>query len=139
MYPGDPAGSAGNVINCFVPDTKVRANVEYAMRSNYSGVIIKIITSRGSVLSVTPNHPILTDKGFIPAKDINKHDNLVTYSGGIKQNLLGRIRAIYNKNVPTSIKDVFKSISLSGTIDRRMVTEFDLHGDTKEGMAISML
>lgn len=78
-YPGDPAGDPEEVYNCFVGDTYVSTNtdIERSYKHEYKGDLITIKTSAGVEFSCTPNHPILTVRGWIPAKFLDNGDNLV--------------------------------------------------------------
>jgi hypothetical protein len=101
LYPGDPMGSAGNIIRCFVSsrtliftnegwvkikDIKIGdlvlthknrfRKVLKTNKSNYEGNIIKIFVGEKSVV-VTPEHPFLNDKNiWVQAKDLRAHDKI---------------------------------------------------------------
>lgn len=51
------------------------------MRSEYSGDVVEIGTASGARLSVTPNHIVLTERGWIRAKNIVKGDKVIHYVG----------------------------------------------------------
>ena len=54
--------------NCFVGDTNVAGpDILRTIRRHYEGPLVNICTATGRELSVTPNHPILTDKGWVEA------------------------------------------------------------------------
>jgi hypothetical protein len=64
---------------CVLGDTLVNtADATLGYRSQYSGPIIIIKCLSGKKLAVTPNHAILTPRGFTPAKLIKQGDNLVS-------------------------------------------------------------
>ena len=64
--------------HCVLPGAMVSGPpVEAAMRRDYEGEVVTLVTSGGRDLTVTPNHPILTDRGWVPAQFINEGDNLV--------------------------------------------------------------
>jgi len=112
-YPGDPSAVPGNVINCFVPETLIyNSGIKGMIQRRYSGSIIKINTANGINLSVTPNHPILTNRGWILANRIVKNDYLIqsfmsnSFSGGHPDITNGNSRAdsLYRfSKVPLSI------------------------------------
>ncbi len=67
--------------NCVTGDTRIIAtDIEKLLRANYSGKIIKISFSHSGVLSVTPNHMVLTNRGFRAAKFLCKGDKIITSS-----------------------------------------------------------
>src|SRR5262249_40357188 len=41
--------------------------VEKGFRRRYEGELIVISTADGDELAITPNHPVLTDRGWVPA------------------------------------------------------------------------
>ncbi|WP_173005791.1 minor capsid protein [Faecalicatena contorta] len=68
--------------NCVLPDTKIIApDMEAMMKSEYLGDVIEIGTSNGTRLTVTPNHIVLTARGWCRAKNLIKGDKVVYYSG----------------------------------------------------------
>ena len=59
--------------NCLVPGGTVLAEGVMAHTSReYSGTVITLETSTGNRITVTPNHPILTTAGFVPAAALHK-------------------------------------------------------------------
>ena len=67
---------------CVLPGTKIIApGMEAIMRSEYSGDVVEIGTASGARLSVTPNHIVLTERGWIRAKNIVKGDKVIHYTG----------------------------------------------------------
>jgi hypothetical protein len=108
--PGDPSGSAEQVINCFTGDTAVSFNsLKKSIKSFYTGEIITIKTKLGYHISVTPNHPIMTNEGLIAAKFVNEFTNLVccpmdvSFSADLDVN-----------NIPSTFKQVHDSLSVVG-------------------------
>jgi len=126
-YPCDKSGSPENTINCLVPETQIAGDIIGASKAFYSGKIIKIITSGGKTITVTPNHPVLTDKGFVFAKDLVEGQNLVAYTGKINDTF----RLVDNdvKEKPTTIENVFSSLNMSFPAEKLMVTGLDFNGD----------
>jgi hypothetical protein len=85
MFPGDTSlGAPGEqTINCFAPWTKVSSvGLRAAMRHDYRGELIELSAGGNVNLSVTPNHPILTSRGWVLAGEINKGDSLFHCSFG---------------------------------------------------------
>ena len=78
MYPGDPNARPANVWNCFVGDIKVASDSEIirSYKHDYSGELFTIKTASGVEFTCTPNHPILTDRGWVGAKFLNDGDRL---------------------------------------------------------------
>ncbi len=77
-YPGDPAGDPEEVINCFAPWSLVHVgSLQAAMFREYSGQLIEVSFGSPVNLTVTPNHPVLTDRGWIAAGLLKEGDNLI--------------------------------------------------------------
>lgn len=117
----------GNAINCYLPDTRVAGRFIGGVKSNYVGKAIEIVTSDGRRLRVTPNHPILTDRGLVAAGDINKGCNVFTYGDKIKDS--AGVSHLDNDDGYSLIKDKFTSISKVGRSFTAGVTAIDFHGD----------
>jgi len=67
----------GEEIQCFPFDTPVRlhdSTIRKAFRHRYRGKLATIVTASGESLSATPNHPILTGRGWIPAHLVDVGD-----------------------------------------------------------------
>lgn len=115
-------------VNCVLGDTIVSAdNVKAATKMNYSGDIVELKTRSGKVLSVTPNHILLTQRGWVAAKNIKKSDKVVANSDRVK-NLSGDDAINGNK---TTIADEFVSLEkASGVVAVEVpVTAKDFKGD----------
>lgn len=82
MYPKDPSGEPEEVYNCFIPETNigVDSKIIRSYKHRYEGEVISIKSSMGVNFTCTPNHPILTDRGWVKAKFLNKGDNLIVTS-----------------------------------------------------------
>lgn len=64
--------------HCVVGDTRVSGSGLLAgMRREYEGVLVHIVTAGGRELTVTPEHPILTARGWVLAGGIVNGDHLV--------------------------------------------------------------
>jgi hypothetical protein len=115
--------------NCVLGDTLISAcdSISSIFRRAYEGEIIVITTSSGNILRVTPNHPILCDVGFIPAKFIKAGDNLVV------DNCL-KIIPSFNKSADqkvSRIEDIFSSLRVASGMKSKIVplSAKDFHGD----------
>jgi hypothetical protein len=67
---------------CVAPDTDVEilGGALAGYRRLYRGPLVDLLTVRGKKLSVTPNHPILTDHGWVAAGLLKKGDHVVSRS-----------------------------------------------------------
>lgn len=128
LYPGDTSqGATGaQVINCFIPETIVAVNdLKSAIKREYSGQVIKLCAGSGVNLTVTPNHPILTQKGWIPASEVVKGDNLF-YCGIGRQN--SRLHPDIADGITTAEQLYNAAQSLCG-VNRVCREVVNLHGE----------
>lgn len=120
-----------NHFGCILPHQNLQGNIIGASKAWYSGEAIKIYTSGGTVLSVTPNHPILTMKGFLAAGNLTKGEDLLHYVGENKS--VGRRSSNNKQYAPTFVEDVFSSfLDISRSIlsfDEIHCSPLDFHGD----------
>lgn len=127
-YPGDPDAPAREVINCFVKETRIASNtsVEAATEREYIGELVTIETRGGIKFTCTPNHPVLTDKGWIAAGALYEGCNILT--SGFAENFCSWIYPNKNNVVPCiyDIYQLFSRISFVNRIARGLV---NFHGD----------
>lgn len=115
--------------NCFPAGVLVNGPALLAAFARwYEGEIVIITTASGTELPVTPNHPILTPKGWVAAGLLNEGDNIVRYAG--QKGMMHGIDPD-NQDVPTPIEQVVNSFGKScGMAPRSVpVTSEDFHGD----------
>lgn len=115
--------------NCVIGETLVSSPaIRAAYRRQYSGEIIIIHTARGKKLSVTPNHPILTDHGWVAAKFLRHGDNVISRS-----NSYVSFRASPNINQSEArIENVFESLCVSGMVFRFPASAGHFHGEISD-------
>jgi hypothetical protein len=121
-------GSAAADINCIPGDMiPIGIDTEKLYRRYYSGEMVHIETSAGNKFSLTPNHPILTEKGWIKAGKIIKGESIISVN-------LGKVRKIAEpdiKYVPPIIAQVFDLFSIIGSKQRMGGSKKQFHGDGK--------
>ena len=94
---------------CVLPDTKIIApGLEAITKSYYSGVVFEFVLSDGRRLTVSPNHIMLTTRGWVRAKDVLQTDNVISYCGGVEPFFKGN--PTNNDCIPT-IEKVFASLA----------------------------
>ena len=114
----DPDYSDGTIpdahANCIIGDTHVLSpDLENIQRAYYSGAIVKIMTAKGRRLSVTPNHIVLTSRGWVAAKNLTKTDSVISYNFG--EETSPKINPNDDKS-PASIEQIFTSFIESGSM-----------------------
>lgn len=125
----DPAAAPIPVVsthpNCFAEGTKVSGSFLLATRFQYVGRIITVKTRQGCVLRVTPNHPILTPRGMVPAHLLHKGDYVIS------RRLDGHGKD--DQNMPVPIEEVFRAFRQNGFWQPARLHQEDFHGDALGG------
>jgi len=116
--------------NCFPGWVPVSAptGVTAADSRWFEGELVVIHTAGGRELSVTPNHPVLTDEGWVAAGALVEGDNLVSYSGDVERPLTSDPD---HEGVEASIREVYEALRQSGHVSAVAVpgAAEDFHGD----------
>ena len=128
MFPGDPDAEGYLTYNCFVADTKIASDSE-VVRSyvhEYSGDLISVETSLGVNFTCTPNHPILTRRGWIKAGFINYSDSLAIADIGNEFERCGKCDI---QDIHSSLKATHCSPYEKGLVHRVPSNSVNFHGD----------
>lgn len=115
--------------NCLVGDTEVVApNLEVAFARRYEGEVISIRTETGEFLTATPNHPILTPRGWVAAGELNEGDEVIR---SLDSQDISHMVAPDDDYVPASIEDVANTLLVASGMTARTMpsTAEDFHGD----------
>ncbi|EOJ8600633.1 hypothetical protein ACM45N_001555 [Cronobacter sakazakii] len=96
-------------------------------KTYYKGMVVKLVTRSGRNLTVTPNHPVMTDRGLIAANEVTERDNLFAYSSNV-ENSVG-VGDLNDQHRVSAVQDVFSSLVESGHSILRGVSAVDFHGD----------
>jgi hypothetical protein len=115
----------GEDIQCFPGSTKVASffDNQRIYRRSYHGTLTKLITPKGEI-NCTPNHPVLTDKGWIPADRVNIGDSIVKIK---RESFLGT--GTNPENTETSFDELFSFFSVMFAPERVGIGNGDFHGD----------
>lgn len=118
---------------CVVGGTMVAAPlIEAAFKRRYAGEVVEIATERGHRLTVTPNHPILTEQGWVAAGALQVGDHVISSRAAE-----AACAAVYphNDNRPTRIEDVLEAFAGALGVTARCVpvAAEDFHGDGVDG------
>ena len=130
QYPHDPAGGAKHSMNCFAPWMKIsRLGLKKAFKRQYSGDLVELSFGGNMNLAVTPNHPILTRRGWIAAGEITKGEYLfdcrVGYGG-----ILGSDRDV--EDVQAAAHEIYDSAEALGCAYRVSGGVVNFHGDISD-------
>lgn len=124
---------------CVIPDTKIIVpDIEAITKSWYSGDVIKITTANGGRLTVSPNHIVLTARGWVRAKHLIKGDKVVHYCRWRES--LSESDPAHDNSVPT-IEELFTSFVESGAVSPVSVpaTSEDFKGDVVVNSKIDII
>jgi hypothetical protein len=133
LFPGDQAGDPAETINCFVGDTVIHStpNILKVYRRNYQGEMIRLKTKAGQVITGTPNHPILTAKGWIGLGELSEGDDVLCDSRSVERDTI-LLPDMNVQNPPATIEQIFSSSLESGNVFRTSGGIVDFHGDGME-------
>jgi SPP1 gp7 family putative phage head morphogenesis protein len=115
--------------NCFVPDTKVtHADLLGTSSRWYTGEVVTIRVKSGNVITVTPNHPILTSHGWVSAGKITEGSYVISATDSERMHSL--VNPNYN-HVESTIKDVVDAFEASLGVSSKTVevSAMNFHGD----------
>lgn len=119
--------------NCLLGDTLVSPGVTITGVSarKYDGDIIIIRTESGKLLRITPNHPVLTDSGWVNAGILRKGDSVLCSLDSKRSTAPD----YDNQNIPAMIQEIVESLLSSGKMATREVpvSSEDFHGDSSDG------
>lgn len=126
-HPHDEDAPAEQVVNCFPGGTLVAGTFDLAMRSEYVGPLIEVVAGSGARLSVTPNHPVLTPRGFVPAASLREGDYLIRHEAGGER--AGPVD--HHDHRPLVAEELFHSFLRRGAFSSIELSRLDLHGDAR--------
>jgi hypothetical protein len=100
-------------------------------RAVFSGFAIDVRTST-KVITIGPNHPMLTRSGFVKASELRKGDELLydlrTHGVPVSRPSIGACDISDLEYMPM-VEDVFETFAAAGIPRRCSVASGDLHGD----------
>jgi hypothetical protein len=117
---------------CLPADAKVTSGrVTAAYRRLYDGEWVTVRLGSGHELSGTPNHPMLTQRGWVGLGELTEHDRVLHHRGQVQGT-----GAPGDEDVeapPASIGELFDALAAVGVVERRRAGEPDFHGDGMDG------
>lgn len=117
---------------CVPPNALVASNEVVALtRREYSGQFVVLACASGDTLTVTPNHPVLTRKGWVPAGLVEGGYELIKNRNGH-----GAVqRGPQKNNVPTTVEQVWRAatVDIGLNSSRVPLSTEDFYGDGSDG------
>lgn len=118
-------GLPGETYNCLIGEMSIQSPFIHnrIFKRQFRGELTEIVLPMGT-LKVTPNHPILTSRGWIPAKFIKKGDQIAKISGKTFSTA-----GTNPNNIKVTIKEFFSFYSVLFEAQRVRLSDNDFHGD----------
>lgn len=118
--------------DCVVGGTVVESPspIERCYSRPYSGQLVTITTAAGHELTGTPNHPVLTDQGWVALGRLREGDHVVSR---IRREPLSARADPHIADQPAPIREVARALAFSarssGRAERVETVPMDFHGD----------
>lgn len=134
-FPGHFLLPPENRCNCILPGQLVQGSFIAGTKSWYEGKSVEVVLRSGRRFSVTPQHSVATENGFVPACEIQEGDKVLSYDGQVKSesSFTTGSNKIYHEPLP--IEEVFESLRFCADMTNLYVVErvrplqTDFHGD----------
>lgn len=133
QYPGDPDGSPQEVINCVVGETLVSwpgQDVSHVTRRRHRGTFVHLVTADGHDLTVTANHPILTNAGYVAAHLLSPGQYVMATDPLSPPQI---------DHMPTRADEIYCAFRETGVEQRVVARAVDFHHDALEGDEVSVI
>ena len=126
----DDIDQPGEFVYCFPGDTSLdfAYGISKAYRRFFSGKLTVLKTIDGAELRATPNHPVLTQRGWIAIKDIKEGDYLIKV-----KDQRSDIPKVYENTRTSKFVDVFDALLAFGRPKKIQTNVLDFHGDGTDG------
>lgn len=133
------------ITNCFPGDTRVCGSAESITRRWYDGQLVEINLATGEKLSGTPNHPILTQRGWVALGDlVEGHDRIGRFADDVVRAFRPASFATASPSgagIPHDVEHVPSCLQQAFDLARgrelllgvRAGRESDFHGDGRRG------
>lgn len=118
-------GLPGQTYNCLTGDMQITSPFLHnrIFKRKFRGETVEIVTAVGRI-KLTPNHPVLTDKGWVKAGSLNIGDNIAKISN---ESILAC--GSNPNNTKTTIDEFYSFHSILFDEKRVALTDSDFHGD----------
>lgn len=118
---------AGQWYNCLRGDSVITTAFKHyrLFRRKYRGIMTELVLPLGT-LKVTPNHPILTDRGWVKAELLKVGDKIAKCNSIFNPISISEVNPNYTK---TTIDEFFSFYFKLFGCEISRTTKFDFHGD----------
>lgn len=122
------------ITHCFPGDTRVSGSAEAITRRMYSGKMVTVALATGHKLTGTPNHPVLTQRGWIGLGALNEADDRIGCRLGDRLSSTAPTVGEDVDNVPATFDEAFDAALDNGGQNGRHVGAVpQFHGDGSNG------
>lgn len=130
MFLDDEWVLPGQAINCLPGDSAIEfaAGCKKLWRRRYSGDLTEIVTASGKSIKATPNHPVLTGRGWLPIQSVNVGDDVIR----IGEQIVGGVEANVNRDV-AKFSEIFDAVANYIRPVAAVGIGFEFHGDHADG------
>lgn len=135
-YPGDPLAPPRETANCFPAETVVAPEgpLEAAWRIPYAGPMVTVRFASGGILTGTPNHPMLTHRGWVALGALAVgHHLLRRLSTEAPPATSGAGTTPQVQAAPARIGEVFDALAQGGDPHRVSGASVNFYGDRADG------
>ena len=127
-----PIGYPPYHFGCLSEDTLVTtcSDVSNVYKRAYEGVMVNFTTESGRCVKITPNHPVLTSRGWVKAGDLNLLDQVVSI-----ENIGEFAGKDYKNSAVSEFGEMFSALDVlidPSLVSIRPTTTEDFHGDTTD-------
>lgn len=117
---------------CLPGSTVVHGALATAVyRRWYEGQWVEIVTASGRKIAGTPNHPVLTQRGWVGLGQLTEADHLICDSTGIECS--GATTDEDVRDAPPTLAEVFNATAAVVVPERKATAQPDFHGDGRDG------
>lgn len=117
-----------NGFNSVVPNQRVSGFAYLGLKAWYSGPVVEVVGRSGGRFTVTAQHPVLTTRGWVDAKDLRKGDQLVAYSSDV--GLSSQSADLHKDDLPPTIEQAFEALSAGACASLQRAALY-LNGDVE--------
>jgi SPP1 gp7 family putative phage head morphogenesis protein len=128
--PDGDTNNPGEDYRCFPADSELQFayGIKKAFRRWYDGELAELVTDSGKTVRATPNHPVLTRRGWVAIGDLQLTDDVLE----IAEESLAPHEGDKHHHV-ARIGDVFATLQVCAVSGSARGKAADFHGDGREG------
>ena len=127
----DDITKPGEEVYCLIGESSIQYadSIAKAYKRFYSGELTTLITATGNRLSITPNHPILSEHGWVAGGTLQEGDYIVEIAQEVGRPEGFTTAEINSDSTVPTIAQIFSAASKFGTKNPVRSTSEQFHGD----------